>query len=189
MQSPSKAKAAAMAGGSPGGGEGSSTAANRDDLLSGLPDPLGRYAGLITQYNLHNAVVVPPAVRDGNGVVIKPSEYGSKLVHRSVVMVECLLKLWNIGPNRRETAHDDDKSGSRRYQVMLKSLKVLPDASITANTANDFMSDMKGKRKATDDGDGSQAKKKFVDYEDSEDGEEEDVSDTNNSHAMQVSDD
>jgi hypothetical protein len=74
---------------------------------------------------------------------------------------------------------------------MLKSLKVLPDASITARTANDFMSDMKGKRKATDDRDGSQGKKRVVKYDDSdnEDEEDEGITGTNNSHAMQVSED
>jgi hypothetical protein len=53
------------------------------------------------------------------------------------------------------------------------------------------MSDMKGKRKATDDGDGSQGKKRVVEYDDSdnEDEEDEGITGTNNSHAMQVSED
>lgn len=65
-----------------------------DDLLSGLPDPLGRYAGLITQYHLQDATVVSPTVRAGNGVLIKPSEYGTKLTNGDTVMVECQLKLY-----------------------------------------------------------------------------------------------
>lgn len=64
-----------------------------DDLLSGLPDPLGRYAGLITQYHLRDAVVVAPAVYAGNGALIKPAEYGTKLTNGDPVMVECQLKL------------------------------------------------------------------------------------------------
>ncbi|KAG2122385.1 hypothetical protein BD769DRAFT_1670767 [Suillus cothurnatus] len=71
MQSPFKAKAAAMAGGPPGDeGGGSSTVGNRDDLLAALPDPLGQYAGLIAQYRLQNTVVVAPAVRDGNSAIM-----------------------------------------------------------------------------------------------------------------------
>ncbi|KAG1800746.1 uncharacterized protein HD556DRAFT_1304762 [Suillus plorans] len=151
MQSPSKAKAAVMAGGPPGGGgEGSSTAANRDDLLSALPDPLGQYAGLIMQHNLQNAVVVPP----------NPSKYASNLTSGDVTMFECQLKLWNIAPNRRDNAPQDDRNGSKWYQVMLKSMKLLPDTSITASTVNDSTSNKKGKCKATDDGDGSQARKR-----------------------------
>lgn len=62
-------------------------------LLSDLPDPLGRYASLITQYNLRDATVVAPNIRDGNGVLIRPQEYNTKLATGDVVIVECQLKL------------------------------------------------------------------------------------------------
>ncbi|KAG1894380.1 uncharacterized protein F5891DRAFT_1195361 [Suillus fuscotomentosus] len=154
MQSPSKARAAAMAGGSPGGGGDGSSSTNDaagEDSLARLPDPLGRYAGLMAQNNLRNTVVVSPAVRNGQGLLIKPHEYRTKLATGDVVMVECQLKLWTIGPSKRDNALPEDKVGSRRYQVMLKSMKVLPDASITASAFQKSASDKKGKRKATDD--------------------------------------
>ncbi|KAG1814511.1 hypothetical protein DFJ58DRAFT_739981 [Suillus subalutaceus] len=145
MEAIAKAKAAAIAGGAPGGrGEGSSTADAGEDSLCRLPDPLGRYAGLIAQNNLRNTVVVSPVVHDGKGELIKPHEYRTKLTTGDVVMIECQLKLWTIGPNRCETASPDDKIGSRRYHVMLKSMKLLPNASITA-TSLKTMSDKKGK--------------------------------------------
>ncbi|KAG1717885.1 hypothetical protein EDD22DRAFT_964304 [Suillus occidentalis] len=190
--SPSKsnAKGADYPSGSPGGGEGSSALANRDDLLSGLPDPLGRYSGLITQYNLQDAVVVAPAVRSGNGLLIKPAEYGTKLTNGDPVMVECQLKLWNIGPNKRDNAPPEEKNGARRYQVMLKSMKLLPDASITAKTSHDFHLGGKGKRKASDPDDDSHARKRVQrdgDFED--DDPRDDVGSSGSGlHAMQTED-
>lgn len=99
----------AMAGGSPGGGLPSSSAGGGKDKrhmdiceadawtdhahLSELPDPLSCYAALIMQYNLCDATVVAPNIRDGAGKVIRPDEYNTKLVTGNVVMVECLLKL------------------------------------------------------------------------------------------------
>jgi hypothetical protein len=61
--------------------------------LSELPDPLGRYASLITQYNLRDATNVAPNVWDGNGNLIHPHEYNTKLTTGNVVFVECQLKL------------------------------------------------------------------------------------------------
>ncbi|KAG1775892.1 hypothetical protein EV702DRAFT_1198798 [Suillus placidus] len=169
MRSPCKAKAAAMGGGSPGGGQSSVQGVPAQALLSDLPDPLGRYSSLITQFNLHEATVVAPNIRD-------------------VVVVECQLKLWTITPNRRDTAPSDDKNGSRRYQVMLKSMKLLPDTSITPATFANYWTDVKGKRKATDDVDGSAcAKKGFSNY--GSDDDEDDAATLKDIHAMQVNDD
>jgi hypothetical protein len=61
--------------------------------LSDLPDPLGRYAVVISQYNLRECTIQSPNVRNGHGVLIGPHEYGSKLATGDVVMVECMLKL------------------------------------------------------------------------------------------------
>lgn len=54
----------------------------------------------------------------------------------------------------------DDRTGSRRYQVMLKSIKVLPNMSITAKTLSNYRSDTKGKHKAVEEPRGSTASKK-----------------------------
>jgi hypothetical protein len=64
-----------------------------NDLLSYLPDPLGRYAGLITQFGLQQTQVVAPNICDGSGNLIRPREYRTKLATGEVVMVECQLKL------------------------------------------------------------------------------------------------
>ncbi|KAG1734445.1 uncharacterized protein EDB91DRAFT_1337905 [Suillus paluster] len=189
MQSPSKARAAAMAGAPPGGAKSSTTTLQEHPPLSDLPDPLGRYASLITQYNLREATVVAPNIRDGDGHLIRPHEYNTKLATGDMVFVECQLKLWTIAPNRRENALPEDRNGSRRYQVMLKSMKVLPDASITAAEFANYWTDAKGKRKATDCAEGSSATKKPLNDEAS-DGDEEDEDEEEfplkDGHAMQV---
>ncbi|KAG2125251.1 hypothetical protein BD769DRAFT_1668981 [Suillus cothurnatus] len=123
MQSPSKAKATTMAGGPPGGGTLSAAATPLHPLLSDLPDPLGCYASLIRQYNLHYTIVVALNICDGEGTIIRSQEYNTKIATGTVVVVECQLKLWTIAPNRRDNAQAKDKNGSRRYQVMLKSMK------------------------------------------------------------------
>ncbi|KAG1767209.1 hypothetical protein EDD22DRAFT_950110 [Suillus occidentalis] len=161
-----------------------------DNLLSGLPDPLGCYSGLITQYHLQDAIIMPPTVCVGNGVLIKPAEYGTKLTNGDPVMVECQLKLWNIGPNKRENTPAEEKNRLRCYQVMLKSLKLLPDASITAKTLHDFHLSTKGKCKASDLDDCSCTQKKVHCDEDFEDEDPWDdvVSSSNRLNAMQTED-
>ncbi|KAG1790811.1 uncharacterized protein HD556DRAFT_680119 [Suillus plorans] len=117
--------------------------------LSDLPDPLERYVGLIKQFNLRDTKVVAPDVRDRQGNVILPEDYEEKLHTGDVVTVEVYLKLWDIRPHNKgdKGAHLDNKNGSRVYHVMLKSMQVLPDASITATTFPDVH---KGKCKAID---------------------------------------
>jgi len=91
-----------MAGGPPGGS--ASPAANADvgyyhatlsgpPRLSDLPDPLGWYAAVISQYSLWECTIAAPNICDGRGALIGPHEYGTKLKTRDVVMVECYLKL------------------------------------------------------------------------------------------------
>lgn len=90
-------------------------------------------------------------------------------------------------PNRRDTGPSEDKNGSRRYQVMLKSMKVLPDASITPETFANYWTDVKGKHKATDDLDGpSSASKGFTDYGSDD---EDDADSSKDTQDMQVSED
>lgn len=68
---------------------------------------------------------------------------------------------------------------------MLKSMKLLPDASITAAIFANYWTDIKGKRKARDDLEGpSAANKGFSEY--GSDDEEEDPAASKDSHAMQV---
>jgi hypothetical protein len=62
-------------------------------LLSDLPDPLGCYASLIRQYTLHHMIVVAPNMCDGEGTIICPQEYNTKIATGTVVVVECQLKL------------------------------------------------------------------------------------------------
>jgi hypothetical protein len=53
---------------------------------------------------------------------------------------------------------------------MLRSMKLLPDMSITEDTLANHRSDTKGKQKARDDGEGSSVGKKWcVDDDDDED--------------------
>lgn len=74
---------------------------------------------------------------------------------------------------------------------MLKSMQLLPDASITLRTAHTPRSDKKGKRKASDDDEDDLPRKKVVmgydTEEDDDDGEKGD--DIGDVHAMQVTDD
>ncbi|KIK33320.1 hypothetical protein CY34DRAFT_110674 [Suillus luteus UH-Slu-Lm8-n1] len=113
---------------SSGGGEGSSAFTNSiytplmnlrfagDDLLSSLPDPLGHYFRLITQYHLQDAVIVAPTVQCRNWVLIKPAEYAQQ----------------------RDNAPPKEKNSLRHHQVMLKLMKLLLDASITVKMSHDF---------------------------------------------------
>jgi hypothetical protein len=55
-----------------------------------------------------------------------------------------------ISPSRRENGPNKDKNSSRRYQVMLKSMQLLPNAKVTPATFANYFSDVKGKRKAND---------------------------------------
>jgi hypothetical protein len=56
-------------------------------------DPQGLYARFSSQYNISTIPIIPPDVRDENGSLIHPGEYGVKLVDKSVVFVEVYLKL------------------------------------------------------------------------------------------------
>jgi hypothetical protein len=63
------------------------------DLLSYLPDPLGHYAGLITQFRLQQMKVVAPNICNGSRNLIQPGEYRTKLATGDIIMVKCQLKL------------------------------------------------------------------------------------------------
>jgi hypothetical protein len=55
-----------------------------------LQDLQGRYAGLS---QLRDCRVECPDVRDGNGLIIHPRDYGTKLVNACFVEVEVYIKL------------------------------------------------------------------------------------------------
>ena len=60
-----------------------------------MPDPDGRYAGLINERSdLADVKVVSPDVRDGLGVLVTPGEYDEKIKHDEYVEVEVYLKLY-----------------------------------------------------------------------------------------------
>jgi len=61
--------------------------------LSDLPDPLGHYAAVISEYGLQECTVIAPNIRNGQGDLIEPHEYRTKLKTGDVVMLECQLKL------------------------------------------------------------------------------------------------
>ncbi|KAI6022305.1 hypothetical protein BKA83DRAFT_4126027 [Pisolithus microcarpus] len=74
--------------------------------ISDLPDPHGRYAGLLKMYSgLTNAKVTTPDIKISDG---------------DIVEVEVILKLWSIQPNPR-----GNPNGSRIYQTILQSMKLL----------------------------------------------------------------
>ncbi|KAH7921156.1 hypothetical protein BV22DRAFT_1132522 [Leucogyrophana mollusca] len=141
MLSPSKVKSSSKSAAS---ASGASTSATSKNSITQLPDPQGRYAGVIAQLGLGSAKVNPPDVRDGMGALIHPRNYPDALPDGAVVDVEVFLKLWNIRGSGDMASRDPH--GSRIYQVMLKSMKILPDYTLDPDMVLG-----KGKRKATDD--------------------------------------
>lgn len=62
--------------------------------IADLPDPNGRYEGLIkSNPELAAAKVVIPDIRDRQGVLITPGEYDSKIQDGDYIEVEVFLKL------------------------------------------------------------------------------------------------
>ncbi|KAG1883014.1 hypothetical protein F4604DRAFT_1677944 [Suillus subluteus] len=117
--------------------------------LSELPDPLGCHLALITQYSLRDATVTAPNLRNRTDVIICPDEYNTKLTSSSWSYTKARLtnwQRWTIPPNRRDSNQQEDKKD--RVQKILANHR----------------RDAKDKRKATGEGEGSNAgKKKFVD--------------------------
>ncbi|KAI6004332.1 hypothetical protein EDC04DRAFT_2611660 [Pisolithus marmoratus] len=89
--------------------------------ISDLPDPHGRYAGLLKTYGeLTEAKVTTPDVCDRQGLPITPAKYDSKISDGDIVKVEVILKLWCIQLNPRGNVN-----GSHTYQAILQSMKLL----------------------------------------------------------------
>lgn len=62
--------------------------------ISDLPDPQGRYAGLLRAHTeLADAKVVAPDILDTQGIQISPSSYDAKFPDGQFVEVEVILKL------------------------------------------------------------------------------------------------
>lgn len=70
--------------------------------ISDLPDPQGRYAGLLRVHTeLADARVVAPDILDTQGIQIVPASYDPKLTNDLFVEVEVYLKWcvffgWNV---------------------------------------------------------------------------------------------
>ena len=58
-----------------------------------MPDPEDIYSCAIGPADTSKSFVSIPNVRDGDGDLIKPNEYQSKLVDGSIVMINCYMKL------------------------------------------------------------------------------------------------
>ena len=61
--------------------------------LDDLPDPEGRYDGLVKAFSLSGVTVNPPDVRDRDGRVIAPGEYATKVMDGDIVEVVVVPKL------------------------------------------------------------------------------------------------
>jgi hypothetical protein len=61
--------------------------------LADLADPEGRYSKLPATVRKDTTIIVPE-IRDGNGVLIHPQQYSSRLEHGTKVVVEVMLKLY-----------------------------------------------------------------------------------------------
>jgi hypothetical protein len=60
--------------------------------LADLADPEGRYSKLAATIRKDTTIIVPE-IRDGNGTLIHPQYYSSRLEHGAKVIVEVILKL------------------------------------------------------------------------------------------------
>jgi hypothetical protein len=61
--------------------------------ITDLPDPEGLYSSVVGSADFSRTYVDVPNIRDGNGVLITPAEYQTKLETGMVVMVTGHLKL------------------------------------------------------------------------------------------------
>ncbi|KAI6109343.1 hypothetical protein EV401DRAFT_2212673 [Pisolithus croceorrhizus] len=108
------------------------------------------YAGLLNAHpDLAEAQVISPDVRDRQGVLIAPGEYNTKIMHDDCVEVEVFLKLWNIQPSARS----NNQNGSHIYQLILRSMKLLPYHSYTHANLLKVNPTTKGKQRCDDDDD------------------------------------
>ncbi|KAG2149784.1 hypothetical protein BD769DRAFT_1381529 [Suillus cothurnatus] len=123
--------------------------------IGDLYDPDSRYSGLGT---LRKTKVECPDVRDGQGALIHPCDYRTKLQQARFVEVEIYLKLWSI-PAKTKVNYmmsDRDKFGSRNYQIVMRRMQLLPCTVYLKPT----VLDPKGKRKASEEAVGQLAQKK-----------------------------
>lgn len=58
-----------------------------------FPDPEELYSSILGAADVSNSVVHIPNIRDGNGNLITPDQYETKIQHNSIVMVNVYLKL------------------------------------------------------------------------------------------------
>ncbi|KAG6375669.1 hypothetical protein JVT61DRAFT_3242 [Boletus reticuloceps] len=140
--SPSKAKVAASRAHTP-----ARIATNTQDShtlrISQLPDPQGRYAGLLSAHaNLSEAKVIAPDVFDSQGKYLSPADYEARCKDGQYVEVEVLLRITNGNNNNND---------SRVYQLVLTQMKLLPYRMYTKEASLKCCKPVakgKGKRKA-----------------------------------------
>ena len=58
-----------------------------------MPDPEGVYSSALGLADFSKSFIECPNVRDGNGTLIHPDEYGHKLKSGDVVMINVYMKL------------------------------------------------------------------------------------------------
>jgi hypothetical protein len=132
-----------------------------DWRVSDLADLDGKFSKLATDVRRESRVVVPN-IHDGNGSLIHPQDYATRLDHGTKVVVEVMLKLclsivslnlfiriylfffrsrWNIcsidkskpSNSTRWRTRDRDDHGSRTYQLIIRKMQILPIDDITKN--------------------------------------------------------
>lgn len=61
--------------------------------IRNFPDPERLYSSILGAADVSNSVIHIPNIRDGNGNLITPDQYETKLQHDSIVMVNVYLKV------------------------------------------------------------------------------------------------
>ena len=62
--------------------------------VTDMPDPDSIYSSLLGTGSMSKCIVDIPNVRDGNGAIIKPTEYDTKLQSGTIVMVNVYMKMY-----------------------------------------------------------------------------------------------
>jgi hypothetical protein len=62
--------------------------------IADMPDPEGVYSSALGLADFSKSFIECPNVRDGNGTLIYPDEYGHKLKSGDIVMINVYMKLF-----------------------------------------------------------------------------------------------
>ncbi|PPQ75767.1 hypothetical protein CVT24_002643 [Panaeolus cyanescens] len=97
-----------------------------------MPDPKDYYRNAFGNDNTFmDAPINVPLITDEKGQIIMPSVYHSTFPDSDsvVVVVRAELRLWDIDPSNRNGSNSE---GSRTYQIVLKTMNLLPRADAPA---------------------------------------------------------